>query len=57
MFVRHSQPRYARRNKFDLKRGIWEIPNTSPALDAVPFSTLGTKLPETFTLYPHHRKR
>ena len=43
VFVRTSQLRFARWNKFDLKRGIWEIPNTRPALDAVPFSTLGTK--------------
>jgi integrase len=51
VFVRPSQLRLARWNKFDLKRGIWEIPDTRPALDAVPFFTLGTKWPETFTLY------
>lgn len=39
VFVRSSELRFARWNEFDLKRGIWEIPDTRPALDGVPFST------------------
>lgn len=44
VFVRSSELRFARWNEFDLKRGIWEIPDTRPALDGVPFSTRGTKM-------------
>lgn len=43
-FVRFSELRFARWKEFDLKRGIWEIPDTRPALDGVPFSTKGTKM-------------
>jgi len=44
VFVRSSELRFARWNELDLKRGIWEIPDTRPALDGVPFSTRGTKM-------------
>lgn len=44
VFVRSSELRFARWSEFDLKRGIWEIPDTRPALDGVPFSTRGTKM-------------
>ena len=40
VFVRSSELRFARWSEFDLKRGTWEIPDTRPALDGVPFSTL-----------------
>jgi len=57
VFVRPRQLCLATLNNFNLKRGILEIPNTLPALDAVPVSTLGTKWPETFILYPYPRNR
>ncbi len=44
VFVRSSELRFARRDEFDLNRGIWEITDTRPALDGVPFSTRGTKM-------------
>jgi integrase len=44
VFVRPSELCFARWNKFDLKRGIWKIPDTRSALDGVPFSTRGTKM-------------
>lgn len=37
VFVRSSELRFARWSEFDLKRGIWEIPDTRPALDGVPY--------------------
>jgi integrase len=44
VFVRSSELRFARWSEFDLKRGAWEIPDTRPALEGVPFSTRGTKM-------------
>ncbi len=44
VFVRSSELRFARWGEFDLKRGIWEIPDTRPALDGVPYSTRGMKM-------------
>ncbi|GLO56572.1 hypothetical protein PPUJ20066_26080 [Pseudomonas putida] len=44
VFVRSSELRFARWNEFDLRRVIWEIPDTRPALDGVPFSTRRTKM-------------
>ncbi|WP_311968557.1 integrase arm-type DNA-binding domain-containing protein [Pseudomonas baltica] len=52
VFVRSSELRFARWNEFDLKRGIWEIPDTRPALDGVPFSTRGTKMAGDIHLVP-----
>ena len=52
VFVRSSELRFARWNEFDLKRGIWEIPDTRPALDGVPFSTQGTKMAGDIHLVP-----
>jgi len=52
VFVRSSELRFARWNEFDLKRGIWEIPDTRPALDGVPFSTRGTKMAGGIHLVP-----
>jgi len=37
VFVRSSELRFARWSEFDLKRGTWEIPDTRPALEGVPF--------------------
>ncbi|RBH58123.1 MULTISPECIES: integrase arm-type DNA-binding domain-containing protein [Pseudomonas] len=52
VFVRSSELRFARWNEFDLKRGTWEIPDTRPALDGVPFSTRGTKMAGDIHLVP-----
>ncbi|WP_338742996.1 integrase arm-type DNA-binding domain-containing protein [Pseudomonas sp. KK18] len=52
VFVRSSELRFARWNEFDLQRGIWEIPDTRPALDGVPFSTRGTKMAGDIHLVP-----
>ncbi|MEX6663653.1 tyrosine-type recombinase/integrase [Pseudomonas sp. W2-17] len=52
VFVRSSELRFARWNEFDLKRSIWEIPDTRPALDGVPFSTRGTKMAGDIHLVP-----
>ncbi|WP_248745405.1 integrase arm-type DNA-binding domain-containing protein [Pseudomonas sp. MWU12-2037] len=52
VFVRSSELRFARWSEFDLKRGTWEIPDTRPALDGVPFSTRGTKMPGDIHLVP-----
>ncbi len=41
-FVRFSELRFARWNEFDLKRGIWKIPDIRPVLGRVPFSTRST---------------
>jgi len=43
LFVRPRRLRLATLNNFNLKGGILEIPKTRPALDAGPFSKLGTK--------------
>ncbi|CAI8783372.1 putative protein IntB [Pseudomonas sp. IT-P171] len=52
VFVRSSELRFARWSEFDLKRGTWEIPDTRPALDGVPFSTRGTKMAGDIHLVP-----
>lgn len=52
MFVRSSELRFARWSEFDLKRGVWEIPDTRPALEGVPFSTRGTKMAGDIHLVP-----
>lgn len=52
VFVRSSELRFARWSEFDLKRGTWEIPDTRPELDAVPFSTRGTKMAGDIHLAP-----
>ena len=52
VFVRSSELRFARWGEFDLKRGTWEIPDTRPALDGVPFSTRGTKMAGDIHLVP-----
>ena len=52
VFVRSSELRFARWSEFDLKRGTWEIPDTRPALDEVPFSTRGTKMAGDIHLVP-----
>jgi len=52
VFVRSSERRFARWSEFDLKRGTWEIPDTRPALDGVPFSTRGTKMAGDIHLVP-----
>ena len=52
VFVRSSELRFARWSEFDLKRGSWEIPDTRPALDGVPFSTRGTKMAGDIHLVP-----
>lgn len=52
VFVRSSELRFARRSEFDLKRGVWEIPDTRPALEGVPFSTRGTKMAGDIHLVP-----
>ena len=52
VFVRSSELRFARWSEFDLKRGTWEIPDTRPALDGVPFSTRGTKMAGDIYLVP-----
>ncbi|MDU9040790.1 tyrosine-type recombinase/integrase [Pseudomonas corrugata] len=52
VFVRSSELRFARWGEFDLKRGTWEIPDTRPALDGVPFSTRGTKVAGDIHLVP-----
>ncbi|GAB1614631.1 Integrase [Pseudomonas sp. NGC7] len=44
VFVRSRELHFARWNEFDLKRGIWEIPDTRTPLDGVPFSIRGTKM-------------
>lgn len=52
VFVRSSELRFARWSEFDLKRGTWEIPDTRPALEGVPFSTRGTKMAGDIHLVP-----
>ncbi|MBD8682992.1 tyrosine-type recombinase/integrase [Pseudomonas sp. CFBP 13719] len=52
VFVRSSELRFARWSEFDLKRSTWEIPDTRPALDGVPFSTRGTKMAGDIHLVP-----
>ncbi|RDS89211.1 tyrosine-type recombinase/integrase [Pseudomonas fluorescens] len=52
VFVRSSELRFARWSEFDLKRGTWEIPDTRPELDGVPFSTRGTKMAGDIHLVP-----
>ena len=52
VFVRSSELRFARWSEFDLKRGVWEIPDTRPALEGVPFSTRGTKMAGDIHLVP-----
>ncbi|MES2818716.1 MAG: integrase arm-type DNA-binding domain-containing protein [Pseudomonadota bacterium] len=52
VFVRSSELRFARWREFDLKRGIWEIPDTRKALKGVPFSTRGTKMAGDIHLVP-----
>ncbi|KJK09430.1 UNVERIFIED_ORG: integrase [Pseudomonas fluorescens] len=52
VFVRSSELRFARWSELDLKRGTWEIPDTRPALDGVPFSTRGTKMAGDIHLVP-----
>ncbi|AVJ95117.1 integrase arm-type DNA-binding domain-containing protein [Pseudomonas aeruginosa] len=52
VFVRSSELRFARWSEFDLKRGVWEIPDTRPALDGVPYSTRGTKMAGDIHLVP-----
>lgn len=52
VFVRSSELRFARWSEFDLKRDIWEIPDTRPALDGVPYSTRGTKMAGDIHLVP-----
>jgi integrase len=52
VFVRSSELRFARWSEFDLKRGLWEIPDTRPALEGVAFSTRGTKMAGDIHLVP-----
>lgn len=52
VFVRSSELRFAHWSEFDLKRGTWEIPDTRPSLDGVPFSTRGTKMAGDIYLVP-----
>lgn len=52
VFVHSSELRFARWSEFDLKRGTWEIPDTRPALEGVPFSTRGTKMAGDIHLVP-----
>ena len=52
VFVRSSELRFARWSEFDLKRGTWDMPDTRPALDGVPFSTRGTKMAGDIHLVP-----
>ncbi|AZF16289.1 integrase arm-type DNA-binding domain-containing protein [Pseudomonas sp. R3-18-08] len=52
LFVRSSELRFARWSEFDLKRAIWEIPDTRPALEGVSFSTRGTKMAGDVHLVP-----
>ncbi len=52
VFVRSSEPRFVRWSEFDLKRGTWDIPDTRPALEGVPFSTTGTKMAGDIHLVP-----
>ncbi len=44
VFVRSSELRFSRRCEFDLKRGLWEIPDTRPELQDVRHSRRGTKM-------------
>lgn len=52
VFVRSSELRFARWCEFDLKRGIWEIPDTRPELEDVRHSTRGTKMAGDVHLKP-----
>ena len=52
VFVRSSELRFARWSEFDLKRGVWEIPDTRPALEGIAFSTRGTKMAGDIHLVP-----
>lgn len=52
VFVRSSELRFARWSEFDLKRGVWEIPDTRAALEGVPYSTRGTKMAGNIHLVP-----
>ncbi|KPA87094.1 Integrase [Pseudomonas asplenii] len=52
VFVRSSELRFARRSEFDLKRALWEIPDTRSELEDVPHSTRGTKMAGDVHLVP-----
>ena len=52
LFVRSSELRFARWSEFDLKRSLWVIPDTRPALEGVPFSTRGTKMEGDIHMVP-----
>jgi len=52
VFVRSSELRFARWCEFDLKRGVWEIPDTRPELEDVRHSTRGTKMAGDVHLVP-----
>ncbi|MPQ67976.1 MULTISPECIES: integrase arm-type DNA-binding domain-containing protein [unclassified Pseudomonas] len=52
VFVRSSELRFARWGEFDLKRGVWAIPDTRPALKGVRYSTRGTKMAGDIHLVP-----
>jgi len=52
LFVRSSELRFARWNEFDMKRAVWEIPDTRSALEGVTFSTRGTKMAGDVHLVP-----
>lgn len=56
LFVRSSELRFARWNEFDLKRAVWEIPDTRAALEGVSFSTRGTKMEGDIHLVPLSRQ-
>jgi integrase len=52
LFVRSSELRFARWNEFDVKRAVWEIPDSRPELEGVTFSTRGTKMAGDVHLVP-----
>lgn len=52
VLVHSSEPRFTRWNEFHLKRGVWEIPGSRPALDGAPFSTGDTKVAEEIHVVP-----
>ena len=57
VFVRSSELRFARWSEFDLKRGVWEIPDTRPALEGNPFPQGVRRWQAISILYPYRRKR